>query len=450
MNILKTIAMLCLLVTLTTGVGFVRTASAQPGVSVPIQAFYDELAPYGQWVQHPYYGSIWLPSAGPGFQPYVSDGHWVVTEYGNTWVSDYPWGWAPFHYGRWIFDDQYGGWAWIPGSDWGPAWVSWRSGGGYYGWAPLGPGVNVNVNINIPAPYWTFVPQIYINSPQWYGYRAPRPRGVAIYQNTTIINNVYQYGNQAYFYGPYRGEIERVTRRPVQVYRIDQLDRPGRTIISGNSVGFYRPGLGNRRDYDRGNYGYNNRYDNNYGSRGNGGYNDGRYGNNYPDGRRYDNGGRQPGNAYPDRRYDNTPNGGYNGNNRNYPGSTNPPSPGNPTNGNGRYDNGGYSRGDGGFGNGNRPDANRGGYNNPSINQPSPQPTPPQSQPERQYNGGVSREPAQPQPGMSRGDGGFAPGGRGGFSQPSQRMEQPQGQPAGQPQGGEREAGGQRGGRGPR
>lgn len=441
MNTLKTIAMLCLLVCLTTGVGFVRTASAQPGVTVPIQSFYNELAPYGQWVQHPYYGMVWLPSAGPDFQPYVSGGHWIVTEYGNTWVSDYPWGWAPFHYGRWIFDDQYGGWAWIPGSDWGPAWVSWRSGGGYYGWAPLGPGVNVNVNINIPAPYWTFVPQVYINSPQWYGYRAPRPRGVTIYQNTTIINNVYQYGNQAYFYGPNRGEIERITRRPVQVYRIDQLDRPGRTVISGNSVGFYRPGPGGRRDYDRGNYGYNNspggRYEN-YGSRGNGSNNDGRYGTNYPGNRSYDNGGRQPGNAYPNGRYDNTPNGGYTGNNRDYPSPANPNS--------GRFDNGRYSRGNSAFDN--RPDAspNRGGYNNPSVNQPSPQP----AQPERQYNGGVSRETAQPQPGMSRGDGGFAPGGRGGFNQPNQRMEQPQGQPGGQPQGGGREAGGQRGGRGPR
>jgi hypothetical protein len=108
----------------------------QPGYDQPYDGdFYDDLSPYGQWVQTPEYGRVWIPDAGPDFQPYASNGHWVMTEYGNTWVSDYAWGWAPFHYGRW-YQDRYRGWAWIPGRDWGPAWVSWRSGGGYYGWAP--------------------------------------------------------------------------------------------------------------------------------------------------------------------------------------------------------------------------------------------------------------------------------------------------------------------------
>ena len=137
-----------------------------------------------------------------GFQPYATNGHWVVTEYGNTWVSDYNWGWAPFHYGRW-YQDPYRGWAWVPGTEWGPAWVSWRSGGGYYGWAPLGPGGNGYGTI--PAPYWTFVPQIYITSPRVYSYYVPRPRVMNIYQQTTIINNVYQVNNRSYAYGPRRG-----------------------------------------------------------------------------------------------------------------------------------------------------------------------------------------------------------------------------------------------------
>ncbi len=55
-----------------------------------------------------------------------------MTEYGNTWVSDYDWGWAPFHYGRWV-NNRYNEWVWIPDTVWSPAWVSWRSGGGYYG-----------------------------------------------------------------------------------------------------------------------------------------------------------------------------------------------------------------------------------------------------------------------------------------------------------------------------
>lgn len=222
--------------------------------------FYDELGPYGQWVQTPEYGTVWIPNAGADFQPYATSGHWVVTEYGNTWVSDYAWGWAPFHYGRW-YQDRYRGWAWIPGNDWGPAWVSWRSGGGYYGWAPLGPiqagpGININVNVNIPANYWTFVPQRYITSPRLYSYCVPRPRVVNIYQNTTIINNVYRANNRTYAYGPRREEIEYVTRRSVPVYRIENTGRPGRTSIQNNTVGIYRP------DMNRGGRGNGNPYAN--------------------------------------------------------------------------------------------------------------------------------------------------------------------------------------------
>lgn len=231
----------------------------QYGGQGPMQDFYNELGPYGQWVQTPEYGTVWIPSVDPGFQPYATNGHWVVTEYGNTWVSDYAWGWAPFHYGRW-FQDRYRRWAWVPGNDWGPAWVSWRSGGGYYGWAPLGPGVNINVNVNIPANYWVFVPQIYITSPRLFSYYVPRPRVVNIYQNTTIINNVYRVNNRAYAYGPRREDIEYVTRRSVPVYRIENSDRPGRAVVQNNSVGIYRPDM-NRSSRGNGGGVYNDRRD---------------------------------------------------------------------------------------------------------------------------------------------------------------------------------------------
>ena len=257
MNILKLMKLVGLIALLALGPFFVRQTVAQPGVDVPVESFYNELAPYGQWTQHPTYGNVWLPNAGPEFQPYSTGGHWVMTEYGNTWVSDYAWGWAPFHYGRWIYDPAYRGWGWIPGTDWGPAWVSWRSGSGYYGWAPLGPGVTIN--INIPAPYWTFVPQVYFTSPSWYSYCVPRPRVVNIYQNTTIINNYYRSNNRSYNYGPPRGDIERITRQSVPVYRIDRMERPGRSVIGNGSVGFYRPGqsVGYGQAYGR-----NDRFDN--------------------------------------------------------------------------------------------------------------------------------------------------------------------------------------------
>src|SRR5690606_8528916 len=183
---------------------------------------------------------IWLPYAEDGFQPYATNGHWVMTSYGNTWVSNYDWGWAPFHYGRWTYSDYYG-WAWVPGYEWGPAWVSWRSGGGYYGWAPLGPRMSINVHIGIPHHHWVFVQQRYICSPRLYSYYAPYRNRVRIYNRTTIINNTYVYNNRTYVSGPRRSELERATGSRVAVREISRASRPGRASVNSRSVSLYRP-----------------------------------------------------------------------------------------------------------------------------------------------------------------------------------------------------------------
>ena len=68
---------------------------------------------------HPY-GYVWTPRhMGYQWRPY-SNGHWVMTDFGWTWVAYEPWGAIPFHYGRWGYDD-YLGWYWVPGTTWGPA-----------------------------------------------------------------------------------------------------------------------------------------------------------------------------------------------------------------------------------------------------------------------------------------------------------------------------------------
>ncbi|HEV7347788.1 DUF6600 domain-containing protein [Telluribacter sp.] len=228
MKIPYIVRMLCLSAVLTLGAAVGDKAMAQPGVSVSFQTFYNDLAPYGNWMSHPQYGSVWAPTVAGDFQPYATNGRWVVTEYGNTWVSDYDWGWAPFHYGRWHYED-FMGWVWVPDYEWGPAWVSWRSGGGYYGWAPLGPGIHVNVQVNLPYNYWVFVPQVYITSPRLYNYCLPRTRVVHVYNQTTIINNYYRNDNRVYAYGPRRNEIERVTRNTVPVYRAEEFSRNNRS-----------------------------------------------------------------------------------------------------------------------------------------------------------------------------------------------------------------------------
>jgi hypothetical protein len=67
-----------------------KQAQAQRA-SVSFQIFYDQLAPYGEWVNDPDYGYIWLPDVSQDFQPYATNGYWVNTQYGNTWYSNYDW-----------------------------------------------------------------------------------------------------------------------------------------------------------------------------------------------------------------------------------------------------------------------------------------------------------------------------------------------------------------------
>ncbi|MDB5109326.1 MAG: hypothetical protein JWR67_440 [Mucilaginibacter sp.] len=215
------------------------------------QDFYDNLAPYGTWVNDPRYGDVWVPDAEDGFMPYGTSGHWVLTDYGNTWVSDYPWGWATFHYGRWHYDDYYG-WEWIPGYEWAPAWVSWRQGGGYYGWAPLMPGISMSSafggGYNIPDNYWVCAPQAYINSSNIYSYRVPHGRAINIIRNTTVINNTYVRGNQRYIAGPGATDIQRVTHRQPQIYRINSANSPGAVYVQNNAVNIFRPAVRKTQD----------------------------------------------------------------------------------------------------------------------------------------------------------------------------------------------------------
>lgn len=247
MKELKRVLMLLILGTVFSSLKSTGATLSQPGLSVSFQTFYDELAPYGQWITYQDHGRVWVPEVEEGFQPYGTRGHWVVTEYGNTWVSDYDWGWAPFHYGRWLFDDYYG-WIWVPGSEWGPAWVNWRSGGGYYGWAPLGPGIDINININIPLSRWIFVPQRYITHRSVYNYHVPRNRYQSFYGHTTVINNIYVRDNRRYFAGPRRSEMERVTRGRIPVRQVHVSDRPGRTVADRGSVRVYRPEVTGRNN----------------------------------------------------------------------------------------------------------------------------------------------------------------------------------------------------------
>ncbi|HEX7366472.1 MAG TPA: DUF6600 domain-containing protein [Pelobium sp.] len=221
----------------------VEKTQARPRNGISLQVFYDELSYYGDWINNPDYGYVWRPNVGSDFRPYYTNGHWVMTEYGNTWVSDYDWGWAPFHYGRWFYDD-YDGWIWAPDTEWGPAWVTWRTGGGYYGWAPLAPRISINIHIGrrhyIPDNYWVFIPQRCIYYPSYSRYWEPR-RNVYIIHNTTVINNIYTNDRVRYYSGPGRDDVRRATRRDVPVYRVADNSRPSSDRVSRGQVNIYRP-----------------------------------------------------------------------------------------------------------------------------------------------------------------------------------------------------------------
>jgi hypothetical protein len=150
--------------------------------------FRQPLEPYGSWSDDPTYGTVWTPTpgeVGPDFTPYVSGGHWA---YDNdyVWVSDYSWGWAPFHYGRWVFIEGRG-WAWVPGREYRGAWVGWEvdDGYGYLGWAPLGPtflwfgGVPVGYR-GYWGPRWAYVPRGEVFAPRVRASVVVGPSAVAI------------------------------------------------------------------------------------------------------------------------------------------------------------------------------------------------------------------------------------------------------------------------------
>lgn len=63
-------------------------------------------------------GQVWRPYfASAAWDPYAN-GTWAwYPGAGYSWVSPYPWGWAPFHSGQWQLCSS-GGWGWRPGGQW--------------------------------------------------------------------------------------------------------------------------------------------------------------------------------------------------------------------------------------------------------------------------------------------------------------------------------------------
>jgi hypothetical protein len=137
-----------------------------------VRPYYGELSSHGRWVHVNDYGWCWYPAAvRSGWRPYV-EGYWHYGPSGYFWVSNEPWGWAPYHYGRWDWVAGIG-WCWIPGRVFGGAWVSWSWGPTYVGWAPLGYYNRVAVVGDVYYEHyashsWTFVSYTHIRHRHGY------------------------------------------------------------------------------------------------------------------------------------------------------------------------------------------------------------------------------------------------------------------------------------------
>ena len=173
----------------------------------PAMVGYDDLTQYGDWAPEPEYGRVWYPrQVEAEWSPY-RNGHWAyIAPWGYTWVEAEPWGFAPFHYGRWA---RFGGrWGWVAGPPvvrpiYSPALVAFvggsgfslsirvGGGGGVAAWFPLGPrepfvpwyrsspGYVNRVNVsNLYNRNTVEVRNVYVN------------RTTNVYVNNTTINNI--------------------------------------------------------------------------------------------------------------------------------------------------------------------------------------------------------------------------------------------------------------------
>lgn len=242
-----------------------------PPPQVEYNYFYSSLAPYGSWVDLPDYGYCWQPTVAvidPYWRPYCHRGRWLYTDCGWYWHSDYSWGWAPFHYGRWHSHPRRG-WVWMPDTTWGPAWVTWRNTDAHCGWAPLPPGarfrhgfgisyfdsnVGISFDFGLRRDCYTFVPKSRFCDRAPWRHSLASADVVQIYNKSTVVNNYVSGSNNTVINeGVGRDNIARFTRSEIR--KVEIRDMPAsearRTIRSerldknGTELAVFRPQIPN-------------------------------------------------------------------------------------------------------------------------------------------------------------------------------------------------------------
>lgn len=194
--------------------------------------FYTKLESHGDWRETSDYGYVWQPreAQSRNWRPYTN-GHWVYTDVGWTWVSEEPFGWATYHYGRWTRLRNIG-WVWVPGDEWAPAWVSWRKSDDYVGWAPLPPEARFDRRSGIhnwSDNYYDVGPDQYcfVATREFGGERmqrsvVPSERNITIVNQTTNVTNITYNNTTVVNQGPNFEELRSRTQRPIQRLRLER------------------------------------------------------------------------------------------------------------------------------------------------------------------------------------------------------------------------------------
>jgi hypothetical protein len=213
-------------IALIAALGSAHEASAAH-TPVTFEFFKASLSPHGGWHDSANLGRVWRPRVEiAGWHPYTY-GHWVYTDVGWTWVPNYEWGAIPYHYGTWALEPELG-WVWVPGYVWAPAWVVFRRGPSYVGWAPVPPSYSIGTSLEIDdygADHFVFVRAGQFLAPEIHHHALPVARSRAIFADTRPIRKLRIENDLVVNPGLDVKRVERIAKTRVERHAIEQVPK---------------------------------------------------------------------------------------------------------------------------------------------------------------------------------------------------------------------------------
>lgn len=226
------------------------TSAPAPAPTTPkdLSIFYERLAPHGRWIDVSGHGPCFQPrlARSRAWRPYV-DGCWNWSSLGWTWQTSEPFGWATYHYGRWVNLTTHG-WLWVPGCEWAPAWVAWRQSRDHIGWAPLPPESiacdtirrDCDTRYRLGPASYTFVRTTHFVRPSYSTCIQPVSYNSTLFQHTVNMTQIVPCGGNSagtpmYMHhgGPPRQHIEQACHQPVPQAQIRPIEPAQITLKPG-------------------------------------------------------------------------------------------------------------------------------------------------------------------------------------------------------------------------